>query len=102
VTQPAGPRNQFITEEEAARRLNTSTNSLISAIQRNEVPGVVRVGRSVRLFWPAIVLSGLHTDAGTLAKQLGVSDLDSLMRFISGNGRGYDCSCADNDRPLSR
>ena len=76
----------FIVEEEAARRLGLSRGALISAIQRNELPGVVRVGRSVRIFWPAVVLRSLGTDAAALARQLGIKDLDGLVTFLSGGG----------------
>lgn len=80
---PSGP---FITEEAASERLNMSRGTLISAIQRGEMPGVMRVGRSVRIFWPAIVLASLGTDAVALARQLGIKDLDGLLTFLSGEG----------------
>ena len=78
------PDSLFITQTTTAERLGMRRAALISAIQRNEVAGVVRVGRSVRIFWPAVVLAGLGTDAGTLAKELGCRDLAALVAFLGG------------------
>jgi len=78
------PDSLFITQTTTAERLGMRRAALISAIQRNEVAGVVRVGRSVRIFWPAVVLAGLGTDAGTLARDLGCKDLAALVAFLGG------------------
>lgn len=82
VEKPSGLL--FVSESEAAERLGVSRAALISAIQRGEVAGVTRIGRSVRIFLPALILAGLGTDAGTLAKQLGCKDLAGLIAFLGG------------------
>lgn len=80
---PSPSKDQFISEGVYAERLGLSRGAVVAAIQRGEVPGVVRVGRSVRVFWPAVILAGLDTDALELAKKLGVKDLESLTGFLT-------------------
>lgn len=80
------PGSPFMTEEEASAWLRVSRNTLIAAIQRKEVPGVRKIGRAVRLNKYAMMLEDLGTDVGTLAKQLGVTNIDELFAFLDGKG----------------
>lgn len=75
----------FVTREEAARRLGLSLNGFTLACQRGEIPGVFRAGRTVRVFWPAVVLAGLGLDVAGLCRELGVDDLESLVSFLGGS-----------------
>ena len=89
------PSFGFIDEEELARRLGIGRGAVIEAIQRGEMPGVFRRGRSVRIFWPAVVLAAFGLDLATFAKQLGITDLPDLVAYLEGCW-GYD---AADDRP---
>ena len=72
----------FIGREEAARRLGLSLNGFALACQRGEIPGVFRAGRTVRIYWPAVVLAGLGLDVQGLFRELGIRDLGNLVRFL--------------------
>ena len=75
----------FIGRDEAARRLGLSVNGFSLACQRNEIPGVFRAGRTVRVYWPAVVLAGLGRDVGSLCRELGLASLDDLVKFLDGS-----------------
>lgn len=75
-------RGSFVTREVAARRLGLSVNGLALAMQRGEIPGVVRAGRTVRIYWPAVVLAGLGLDVTALCRQLHIDTLKDLVGFL--------------------
>lgn len=48
--QPAVPAEaEFLSVDEAAALLRVNRNSLYQAVERREVPGVVRIGRTIRI-----------------------------------------------------
>ena len=57
------PEPEFLTVEEAAAGLRVNRKTLLSAIRRQEIPGVQRIGRTIRLHWPT-VLSFFTTGQG--------------------------------------
>ena len=60
----AGDLPQVITVPELANLLQVSRASAYRAIDREEVPGVIRVGRLIRISRPA-VLAWLHAKGAT-------------------------------------
>jgi hypothetical protein len=72
----------FVTREEAARRLGLSLNGFALACERGEVAGLVRMGRSVRIYWPAVILASLGADVCSLCRELGIDDLETLAGFL--------------------
>jgi len=55
---PPGRQQQppeFVTVEEASALLRVNSKTLREAIRRNSVPGVIKLGRAVRIHWPALV-----------------------------------------------
>jgi excisionase family DNA binding protein len=50
----------FLSVDEAAELLRVNRNSLYESVKRGEVPGVVKVGRTIRIRRAAL-LSGLST-----------------------------------------
>jgi excisionase family DNA binding protein len=46
---PVVPEAEFLSVDEAAALLRVDRKSLYSAVDRREVPGVVRIGRVIRI-----------------------------------------------------
>jgi excisionase family DNA binding protein len=46
---------EFISVEELSRRIGVSKQSIYRALDRNEIPGVFRLGRRVTINWSAVV-----------------------------------------------
>jgi excisionase family DNA binding protein len=78
------PHDLFVDEAGAARLLGVSRNHVVACISRGELAGVVRLGRTVRIFVPALLMQGMGTDLAGLARDLKLHDLASVVAFLSG------------------
>lgn len=83
---PSGP---YMTLEDAAKWFAVNEHTLSDAIKQGQVQGVRRVGTRVFINKIAIILKDLDTDLGTLAKQLGVTNIDELFAFLDGTGSSH-------------
>jgi predicted DNA-binding transcriptional regulator AlpA len=59
---------EFITIPEWCRRMGCSLDSGYRAVRRDQVPGLFRIGRLIRINWPAFVAA---TTPVPVAKDLG-------------------------------
>jgi predicted DNA-binding transcriptional regulator AlpA len=57
VSDPMILDNEFISVPEWARRVGCSKDSAYKAAMRAEIPGAFKIGRLVRINWPAFVHS---------------------------------------------
>jgi excisionase family DNA binding protein len=73
----------WVDEQGLADLLGVSRNHVIACIARGEIPGVVRLGRTVRIYLPAVLMKALDTDLATLTRDLGLPDLGSVVAFLS-------------------
>ena len=55
-TLPSLPSNAVLTVAEAARFLRVNRNTLYDAVKRGEVPGVIKVGRVLRISRAALIV----------------------------------------------
>jgi hypothetical protein len=85
VTQPA--ESLFITQDDFAGRIGVSRNTVIAMIGRGELKAE-HFGARVLIAWPAWQLKALGTDAGTMAKTLGIRNLSGLLAFLGEDGNG--------------
>ncbi len=79
----------YMNLEQAADELEMSVGGVRLAMDRGELAGMFRrIGRSVRFSRPAMQLAALGLDdpaaLGRFCRELGVRDLPSLLRFLSG------------------
>lgn len=75
----------FITQDEFAERIGVSRNTVIAMAGRGELK-TEHFGARVLIAWPAWQLKALGTDAGTLAKTLGIRTLSGLLAFLGEDG----------------
>lgn len=73
----------WVDEQGLADLLGVSRNHIIACIARGEIPGVVRLGRTVRIYLPAVLMQALGTDLATLTRDLDLHDLGSVVAFLS-------------------
>lgn len=76
--------------EQAADELEMSVGGVRLAMDRGDLHGMFRrVGRNVRFSRPAMQLAALNLDdpvaLGRFCRELGVRDLSSLLKFLSGS-----------------
>jgi excisionase family DNA binding protein len=78
----------WVDEQGLADLLGVSRNHVVACIARGEIPGVVRLGRTVRIYLPALTMKALDTDLATLTRDLDLHDLGSVVAFLNtGNAR---------------
>lgn len=60
--------DEIIPVDEVAARLSVNRKTLYAAIQRNEVPGVIRIGRRIMINWTVYSKAiGRQTDGSAKA-----------------------------------
>jgi excisionase family DNA binding protein len=79
----AGATGDWVDEQGLADLLGVSRNHVIACITRGEIPGVMRLGRTVRIYLPAVTMQALGTDLATLTRDLDLHDLGSVVAFLS-------------------
>lgn len=85
----------FTDEAGAARLLGISRNHVVACIQRGELAGVVRLGKTVRIFVPALLMQGMGIDLATLVQQLGLRDLGQVAAFLAVSNAGVRAASVD-------
>lgn len=74
-----------LTVEEAAEVLRLGRSSMYAAIRANEIPGVIRIGRTIRisrhsleqLLEPPVESDSLHIEQASIARSQGTAQVHS-------------------------